>query len=203
VASAPVVVGARGPLGSDRSEKVVSELIDKAPHQEAFSRLLNKAMSMSATPLYIDSHVELLVDGPATYAAMLDAIATATRFIHIETYIFADDKIGRRFANALIAKAGDGVDVRVIFDSLGSLSSTAAFFDDMRKAGIEVYEYHSVNPFNGGNDTESPIYHAYLQAIRLARERAYGGSRSHRFPSCTACIAFALRAAAEARHSHL
>jgi cardiolipin synthase len=154
---APVVVGARGHFDSERSEQIVSELVDKAPHQEAFSELLNTVMSMSATPLYVDSRVELLIDGPATYAAMLDAIAAAQHFIHIETYIFADDNVGQIFADALIAKAGDGVHVRVIFDSLGSLSSAAAFFDDMREAGIEVYEYHSVNPFNGGNPADANV----------------------------------------------
>jgi cardiolipin synthase len=155
--SAPIVVGENGSLSGDESEKTVAKLAGEAPHREAFSQLLNTVVSMSATPLYVDSRVELLVDGPATYAAMLDAISAARRFIHVETYIFADDKVGRRFADALIAKADDGVAVRVIFDSFGSFSSGDEFFDDMRDAGIEVYEYNSINPFNGGNPVDANV----------------------------------------------
>jgi cardiolipin synthase A/B len=155
--STPVVVGEHGNLDDDKSSKAVNMLIDAAPYRESFGELLNTVVSMSATPLYVDSRVDLLVDGPATYAAMLDAISAAKHFIHVETYIFADDKVGKRFADALIAKARDGVAVRVIFDSIGSFSSGNKFFDDMREAGIEVYEYNSINPFNGGNPVDANV----------------------------------------------
>lgn len=46
------------------------------------------------------NQVRLLADGPATYRSMLDAIAQARRYIHMETYIFEDDEAGQRFADA-------------------------------------------------------------------------------------------------------
>jgi cardiolipin synthase len=63
----------------------------------------------------------LLQDGPATYAAMLQAIAGARDHINLETYILDDDEVGQRFAQALLAKQRQGVQVNLIRDSVGTL----------------------------------------------------------------------------------
>ena len=72
---------------------------------------------LTEAPLYRDNDVELLLDGPQTHDAMREAIASAEHHVHLETYIFADDEVGTEFAEALAAKAREGVAVRVIFDS--------------------------------------------------------------------------------------
>jgi cardiolipin synthase len=82
---------------------------------------------------------------------MHEAIETARMFIHLETYIFADDEIGRGFAEALLRKARTGVAVRVIYDSIGSGASRPSFFERMERGGIELIEYHNINPVEGGN----------------------------------------------------
>jgi cardiolipin synthase len=83
----------------------------------------------------------LLVDGDATFPAMLDAIGVAKRYIHLETYILASDGIGDMFARALAERARAGVDVRVMYDSLGSLELELAFVRRLRDAGIRTVEY--------------------------------------------------------------
>jgi phosphatidylserine/phosphatidylglycerophosphate/cardiolipin synthase-like enzyme len=71
-------------------------------------------------PLYRHNAVRLLLDGPQTFSAMLEAIEAARHHVHLETYIFGADAVGERFAAALIAAARRSVDVRVIYDALGS-----------------------------------------------------------------------------------
>src|SRR5579859_3741667 len=71
--------------------------------------------------------ISLLHDGKKAYPAMLEAIAGAKKTIHLETYILRADKTGWAFAEALAAKAREAVQVRVIFDSLGSLELPAQY----------------------------------------------------------------------------
>ncbi len=147
----PVVVGEKGYESALEAKQTMAEVAHQAPDPEKFRKLLSTLQSLSDAPLYNDSRAHLLIDGPQTYAAMLEAIRTAVRFIHLETYIFADDEVGRKFAEALLKKAQEGVKVRVIYDSLGSIGSNSAFFDGMKKSGVELIEYHRLLPLEGGN----------------------------------------------------
>ena len=61
----------------------------------------------SDAPLRPGNEVGLLKNGPATYEDWLAAIGGARRWVHLENYIFADDGVGRRFAEALAKKAAD------------------------------------------------------------------------------------------------
>ncbi len=74
---------------------------------------------MTGTPLVSGNRVRLLEDGPDTYRAMFVAIAAASDHINMETYILEDDEVGRRFADALIAKQREGVQVNLIYDGCG------------------------------------------------------------------------------------
>jgi cardiolipin synthase A/B len=67
----------------------------------------------------------------------------ASRWIHLDNYIFANDEIGNTFADALCAKAAEGVRVRVLHDWFGCLDVPRSFWRDMREAGVEV---KAVNP---------------------------------------------------------
>ena len=133
-----VVVGAQGTLSTASSNAVVANAVADAPDPQAIARLEALMESVSPEPLFKDNDVRLLVDGPATYVAMLSAINAATHHVNLETYIFNDDEVGRQFADALIKKRSAGVEVRVIFDSLGSRESPAGFFDRMKQAGIRT-----------------------------------------------------------------
>jgi cardiolipin synthase len=103
----------------------------------------------SHLPLYRNNHVELLIDGPATYKRMLQCISNARQQVYLETYIFADDEIGRQFASLLKEKSRAGVTVGIIYDSIGSIRSDGDFFDDMKREGIRVIEFNDVSPGRG------------------------------------------------------
>jgi cardiolipin synthase len=64
----------------------------------------------------------------------------------METYIIEDDEVGRRFAAALVAKQAQGVDVRLIYDSVGAASTPPAFFKHLTDNGVAVLEFNPINP---------------------------------------------------------
>lgn len=84
------------------------------------------------------NQVILLIDGPRIFDHALEAIASARSTIHFDNYIIRPDRTGRRFADALIARARAGVEVRVLTDWLGSAGTPRDFWDRLRQAGIEV-----------------------------------------------------------------
>jgi cardiolipin synthase A/B len=104
------------------------------------------------------NRVWLLRDGVEAFPAMLDAIANAERQVLLEMYWFASDKIGRRFASALSDAAARGVQVLLIFDSLGSWESDIGMFEEIRRAGAHVVEYNPVLP-----------WHQRFRLVRLTR----------------------------------
>ena len=104
--------------------------------------------SVSESPLTKGNKVTLLIDGAATYAAMFKAVENARDHINIETYTMEDieDETGRKFADLLLQKQAEGVQVNLIYDSLGSFSTPAAFFQRLRDGGIQVVEFNPQNP---------------------------------------------------------
>jgi cardiolipin synthase len=78
------------------------------------------------------------VGGRNFYPAMLAAIASARSNIELETYIFADDQIGRRFMRALVQALKHGVRVRVLADAYGSLTLSENNFRPLIQAGGKV-----------------------------------------------------------------
>ena len=90
----------------------------------------------------------LLIDGPEAYRAMLDLIAGATRWIHFENYIIRSDAEGWRFAEALAARAREGLPVRVLYDAVGSMFTARKFWRFLRAAGAEVRIFHPLRPLH-------------------------------------------------------
>ena len=80
-------------------------------------------------------------DGYAFFPALLSAIASAKNHIHIDMYIFADDPLGMLVSDALIDKAREGVEIRVIYDDVGCWNVKHRFFERMRDEGIEVVPF--------------------------------------------------------------
>ncbi|HXE13549.1 MAG TPA: phospholipase D-like domain-containing protein [Bryobacteraceae bacterium] len=106
--------------------------------------LADQAFSRAAgAPLISGNHVQLLKDAQENYPAWLAAIGRAQHHVHFESYIIHEDDTGREFADALIAKAKEGVPVRLIYDWLGGLGNTSRrFWNRLRGAGIEVRCYN-------------------------------------------------------------
>ncbi|NNM57154.1 phosphatidylserine/phosphatidylglycerophosphate/cardiolipin synthase family protein [Acidocella sp.] len=95
------------------------------------------------------NQVRLLRDGPETFGAWLEAIGAAKRYVWLENYIIQDDAMGAAFAQALIAAAGRGVAVRVLYDWLGCLRRTRPdFWQRLRAGGVRVRVYNPPHPLH-------------------------------------------------------
>lgn len=144
---APVrLAGAQGALSAAQSKAVLARLQSQGSATDIFERHLALEEAIVGSPLTVGNQVRLLQDGPATYQAMLAAIATAQDHINMETYILEDDAVGQQFAQALVAKQRQGVQVNLIRDSVGTLGTPAAFFQQLGDSGIQVLEFNPVNP---------------------------------------------------------
>jgi cardiolipin synthase len=98
--------------------------------------------------LFGGNHALLLRRGEEAYPAMLEAIANARRSVHLETYILRSDATGRLFQAALIERARRGVDVRLMFDSVGSLGLISnEYLGALSAAGVDIVEYHPITPW--------------------------------------------------------
>ncbi|HRC77996.1 MAG TPA: phospholipase D-like domain-containing protein, partial [Kouleothrix sp.] len=107
------------------------------------SRRLDRALTrVSDAPLRDGNALTLLRNGSETYADWLEAIGRARRWVHLENYIFKSDGIGQRFAEALAARAADGVRVRVLYDWFGSLDVPSSFWRKLRQAGVDVRTFN-------------------------------------------------------------
>ncbi|MCW5654244.1 cardiolipin synthase [Hydrogenophaga sp.] len=138
--------GARGPLTASQSKAVLDRLRASGQDSGIFARHLALEEAIVGSPLITGNKVRLLQDGPATYQAMLAAIESARDHVHMETYILDDDEVGQRFAQALIDRQRQGVQVHLIRDSVGTLNTPAAFFQRLSDAGVRVLEFNPVNP---------------------------------------------------------
>jgi cardiolipin synthase len=91
--------------------------------------------------------VVVLRDGAATYAAMLDAIRAATRTICLEIYMLVADTTGDRFKAALLDRAAAGVQIRLLYDAVGSLGLSQAWLDELVAAGVAIVEFNPIAPW--------------------------------------------------------
>lgn len=108
---------------------------------ESFLPLSNLLINtIHAAPFY-GSQITPYIDGASKMEALLEQITQATHHIHVQYYILADDRTGRTLQQALIAKAREGVQVRILYDDVGCNGVKRAFFDTMRNAGIEVHAF--------------------------------------------------------------
>ncbi len=142
----PQILSAAGPLSPEKSKALLERLKRSAAPTDMLRRYNTVIESVSGTPLTAGNKVTLLVDGPATYASMFQAMESARDHINVETYIFEDDETGRRFADMFLKKQAEGVQVNVIYDSVGSHGTPATFFGRLRDAGVRVIAFNPISP---------------------------------------------------------
>ena len=140
------ILGPNGQLSPQASNAVMDRMKDQVEPTDILRRHSRLMEAMGGTALRTGNKVTLLIDGPATYKAMEKAIQSARSTINFESYIFEDDPVGRRFAELLIQKQAQGVQVDLLYDSVGSMSTPAAFFQHLRDGGVRVVEFNPINP---------------------------------------------------------
>jgi cardiolipin synthase A/B len=103
-------------------------------HEQALTRSLGHGLTRG-------NRIELLLDGPQTYASMFDAIDAARDSILVESYIVDADGPGAEFARRLIERRRDGVRVHLLFDGVGSMRTPRNYFERLESEGVALCEY--------------------------------------------------------------
>ena len=110
-------------------------------HKQLVDLFINQNLSMP----FKDNQVDIITDGYAFIPELLKDIAQARHHIHMVMYIFEDDELGCLLADALIAKAREGVHVRIIYDDVGCWKVHHRFFEQLREEGVEVEPFLPVH----------------------------------------------------------
>ena len=151
----PGIVSARGQsLPDEKKQALIGNMTARVGPTDILAKHTAAEEEISGRPLVAGNRVTLLDDGPATMRAMMEAIRGARDHVNLETYIIEADEVGSALADLLIGKRTDGVVVNLIYDSVGALGTPAEYFERLRAAGINVLEYHPVNPLEAGGDWE-------------------------------------------------
>lgn len=111
---------------------------------EAYRTLIQLFTNQSLSLPFKDNEVDVYTSGYEFFPALLAEIAAARHHIHLDVYIFEDDALGRLVADALIHKALQGVEVRLIYDDVGCWQVPSSFFEHLREAGIDVHAFMPV-----------------------------------------------------------
>lgn len=109
-----------------------------------FDRVARLFYNQDQTPALRAANVEIYQSGKEFIDAILDAVAHSKHHIHFLSFIFEDDKTGNMVADALIEKAKQGIEVRLIYDYVGSWHFGDKVFSRMKKGGVQVHSFMPV-----------------------------------------------------------
>lgn len=96
------------------------------------------------SPLTVNNEIEIFTNGADKFAALKKDLLAARKFILLQYYIFNDDELGREIADILIKKAEEGLNVKVLYDHVGSFSASNRFFRRMERAGVKTQPFFRV-----------------------------------------------------------
>lgn len=109
-----------------------------------YQRLIQLFMNQNLALPFKNNTAEVYVSGYDFFPALFATISKAKHHIHIVSYIIDDDPLGRLLRDTLIDKARKGVEIRFLFDDVGSWKTKNKFFEQMREEGIEVHPFMPV-----------------------------------------------------------
>ncbi len=115
------------------------EKMDK--NLQGFSDLIYYNLQSSGAVLTDDNDVDIFTDGNDKFEALLEDLEQAKSFIHLEYYIIKKDELFERIVEVLERKVAQGVEVRVLFDAMGSRTVRHSYWKQLRKKGIRTAEF--------------------------------------------------------------
>jgi len=118
--------------------------LDDLGINNAEKQLVKLCYGLTRYPITVNNTFRIFTDGASKFECLKRDILLARESILIQYYIFQDDNLGHEIADLLIQKAREGVEVKVLYDDIGSFSTKRAFFNHMRDAGIETHPFFRV-----------------------------------------------------------
>ena len=128
-------------MSEDQKQRIQKAELLKKGDMEAVRRLMTLLLSNSKALVSRYNSVEILNNGEETFRAIFKSIGIAKKYIHVEYYIIEKGELANRLKELLIAKAKEGVEVRVIYDDVGSWSLPKSYIREMRATGIQIYPF--------------------------------------------------------------
>ncbi len=125
-------------------ELLSTVLADESAAVRSKEHLIHLMLKNNRSLLTLDNKIDLLVNGKETFPAMLDAIASAGHYIHLEFYRIEPDTLGTEFGELVKRKAREGVQVRIIYDDVGSWNIHNPYLREMRAAGVQIFPFMPV-----------------------------------------------------------
>lgn len=110
-----------------------------------YQKIIFQNLRNSYTIVERNSFIEFYFTGKDSLDAMYSAIEGAVSHVHLQSYIFENDSTGSKFAELLKRKAAQGIEVRVIYDGIGSISLKKEFVKEMEDAGVEMLCFAKVS----------------------------------------------------------
>ncbi|WP_254916135.1 hypothetical protein [Pandoraea sp. PE-S2T-3] len=117
-----------GPVSAKRSAAIIDSLKKKSGDIDILDRQIALEQDIDDNPLVLGNRVTLLEDGPQTYQAMFKVIAAAKDHVNLESFIISDDDTGKQFADLLISRQRQGVQINVIYDAAGGNRNAPCLF---------------------------------------------------------------------------
>ena len=114
------------------------------PRLRTKEKIVNLLLSNNRSFLSRNNQVEILTNGEHKFPVLIAALKAAKHHIHMEYYIFDDDEIGNRIVEILTNKAREGVEVRFIYDDVGTSHIAKSFKKVFSEAGIQSYPFMPV-----------------------------------------------------------
>ncbi|WP_207001148.1 cardiolipin synthase [Trinickia mobilis] len=105
---------------------------------EAVVRSLTKLGGMPFLP---GNSVRTLVNGDATFAAILDAIESAKHYVLVQFFVVRDDELGQMLKELLLAKAAQGVRIHFLYDSIGSFDLPHSYVSALLAGGVDIHPF--------------------------------------------------------------
>lgn len=99
------------------------------------TRLMNNSTSL---PVQFYNNAKVLTNGPSTFREIIKELKKAEDHIHMEYYIIRNDKLGMHIRDILVEKAKQGVEIRILYDGVGSLRLPSSFFVPLKNVGGKV-----------------------------------------------------------------
>jgi len=129
---------------NDYSEKVE----DDYSLNESSRQLISLVNKLTIPHLFDGNDIDIFTTGQDKFEALKRDIEAARDYIHVQYFIIENDEVGGELISLLMRKAGEGVQVRVLYDYVGSFYMRPSVLRKMRAAGIEVHSFLEVTPAN-------------------------------------------------------
>lgn len=128
-------------MSEDQRELLKKQKILKGRRMATERKLMTLLLNNNKALLTLNNRMEVYNNGVDSFMSIFKAISSARNFIHLEFYIVEEGELASRLHSLLLAKLREGVEVRFIYDDVGSWSLSQNYVETLKKAGAEIYPF--------------------------------------------------------------